>query len=84
VREDEEFKRTGARTGGFAYIRKYVQYANLWRGVGNEKSSCSTIRIRQLLTPLIDKPPYISGTLQLCFTLFYKVTKDDHAARFDP
>jgi hypothetical protein len=50
----------------------------------------STIRIEQLLTPLresiINKQPYISGTLQLpdsCFPLFYKVAKDDHAARFD-
>ena len=43
----------------------------------------------QLLTPLtesiVGKPPYISGTLQLpvsYFSLFYKVTKDGHAARF--
>jgi len=50
----------------------------------------SSVRIEQLLTPLresiIDKPPYISGKLQLpdsCFSLFYKVAKDDHAARFD-
>lgn len=45
---------------------------------------------QQLLAPLgesiIDKPPYISGTLQLpesYFSLFYKVTKDGHAARFE-
>ena len=34
---------------------------------------------------IIDKPPYISGTLQLpdsYFSLFYKVTKDGQAARF--
>jgi len=33
---------------------------------------------------MVDKPPYISGTLQLpesFFSLFYKVTKDGHAAR---
>ena len=48
-----------------------------------------TARNRQLLTSLresiIDKPPYISGTLDLPnsdFSLFYKVAKDDHAARF--
>src|SRR5712672_3608263 len=46
-------------------------------------------RVKQLLTPLrksiIDKPPYVSGTLQLpasSFSLFYKTTKDDHASRF--
>jgi len=46
-------------------------------------------RVNQLLTPLrksiIDKPPYVSGTLQLpasSLSLFYKTTKDDHAARF--
>ena len=45
---------------------------------------------QQLLTPLresiINKPPYISGKLQLpapaCFPLLYKLTKDGHAARF--
>jgi len=46
-------------------------------------------RNQQLLTSLresiVDKPPYISGTLQLpdsFFSLFYKVAKDGHAARF--
>jgi hypothetical protein len=46
---------------------------------------------QQLLTKLreliIDKPPYISGTLQLpdsYFSLFYKMTKDGNAARFGP
>jgi hypothetical protein len=50
----------------------------------------SSPRIERLLAPLresiIDKPPYVSGTLQLpdsYFSLFYKVAKDDHAARFD-
>jgi hypothetical protein len=50
----------------------------------------SSLRMQRLLKPLresiVDKPPYISGTLQLpdsCFSLFYKVAKDDHAARFD-
>jgi hypothetical protein len=45
--------------------------------------------IEQLLTPLrnsiVDKPPFVSGSLQLppsLFSLFYKVTKDDHAAGF--
>jgi len=45
----------------------------------------------QLLTSLwksiVDKPPYISGTLQLpdsCFSFFYKVAKDGLAARFAP
>jgi len=44
---------------------------------------------QQLLTSLresiIDKPPYVSGTLQLpdsCFSLFYKLAKDGDAARF--
>jgi hypothetical protein len=44
---------------------------------------------QQLLASLgesiTDKPPYISGTLQLpdsYFSLFYKVTKDGQAARF--
>jgi hypothetical protein len=44
---------------------------------------------QQLLASLgesiIDKPPYIDGTLQLpdsCFSLFYKVAKDGNAARF--
>ncbi len=47
-------------------------------------------RIGQLLTPLresiINKPPYISGTLRLpasYFSLFYRVTKDDHNARLE-
>ena len=46
-------------------------------------------RNQQLLTLLresiVDKPPYISGTLQLphaSFSLFYKVAKEGHAARF--
>jgi hypothetical protein len=41
-------------------------------------------RTQQLLTSLresiVDKPPYISGTLKLpesCFSLFYKLSKDD-------
>jgi hypothetical protein len=47
-------------------------------------------RIHQLLEPLrdsiIDKPPYISGKLQLpasSFSLLYRVSKDGHAARFE-
>ena len=47
-------------------------------------------RIQQLLTPLreliIDKPPYISGTIPLqdpCFSLLYRVIKDSNFARFD-
>ncbi len=46
-------------------------------------------RNQQLLTSLresiVDKPPYISGTLPLpdpFFSLFYKITKDGLAARF--
>ncbi|KAI0248326.1 hypothetical protein BJV78DRAFT_1237562 [Lactifluus subvellereus] len=45
--------------------------------------------LEQLLTPLrtsiINKPPFASGSLQLPpshLSLFYKVTNDDHAARF--
>lgn len=48
---------------------------------------CKTLNQR-LLTPLresiLDKPPYISGTLQLpdsFFSLFYKVSKGGQAAR---
>jgi hypothetical protein len=46
-------------------------------------------RIQQQLTSLresiVDKPPYISGTLQLpnsCFSVSYKIAKDSLAARF--
>ncbi|KAH9953975.1 hypothetical protein BC827DRAFT_82657 [Russula dissimulans] len=52
------------------------------------ETTSSGTRIKPLLTPrresIIDSPPYINGTLQLLdcsFSLFYKVTKDDHAAR---
>jgi hypothetical protein len=45
-------------------------------------------RTQQLLTSLresiVDKPPYISGTLKLpesYFSLFYKLSEDDDAAR---
>ena len=45
---------------------------------------------QQLLTSLresiVDKPRYISGTLQLpdsFFSLFYRVAKDGNAARFE-
>jgi len=48
----------------------------------------NSTRVTQLLAPLrtsiTDRPPYINGTLQLpasSFSLFYKVTEDDHAAR---
>jgi hypothetical protein len=48
-------------------------------------------RTQQLITKLresiIDKPPYISGALQLpdsYFSLFYKVAEDGNAARFGP
>ena len=51
--------------------------------------SGQTARNKQLLTSLresiIDKPPYISGTLDLPnadLSLFYRVTKDGHVARF--
>jgi hypothetical protein len=44
---------------------------------------------QKLITPLresiVDKPPYVSGTLQLpdsCFSVFYKTAKDGVAARF--
>ena len=54
-----------------------------------EEEGGQTARNKQLLTSLrdsiIDKPPYISGTLDLPdadLSLFYRVTKDDHAARF--
>jgi hypothetical protein len=48
--------------------------------------------VEELLTPLrdciLDKPYYISGTCTLptsCFSLFYKIIKDGHDARFgDP
>ena len=47
-------------------------------------------RTQQLLSSLresiVDKPPYISGTLQLPeshFSLFYKEAKDSHDARFE-
>jgi len=53
------------------------------------KMDATASRVKQLLTPLrtsiIDKPPYVSGTLQLSassFSLFYKTTEDDHACRF--
>jgi hypothetical protein len=46
---------------------------------------------QKLLTSLrdsiVDKPPYMSGTLQLpdpCFSIFYKIAKDGLAARFAP
>ncbi|KAH9953971.1 hypothetical protein BC827DRAFT_1272991 [Russula dissimulans] len=45
-------------------------------------------RVKQMLIPLrrsvVKKPPYLSGTLQppaSSFSLFYKITKDDHASR---
>jgi hypothetical protein len=45
---------------------------------------------QQLLTPLresiFDKPPYITGTLQLpdsFLSLFYMVARDGHASRFE-
>ncbi|KAF8495794.1 hypothetical protein F5888DRAFT_1615451, partial [Russula emetica] len=40
--------------------------------------------LTSLRESIVDKPPYISGTLQLpdsFFSLFYKVAKDGHAAR---
>ncbi len=47
-------------------------------------------RIEEQLTPLreliINKPPYVSGTLGLpasFFSLFYRTTKDSHNARFE-
>jgi hypothetical protein len=47
-------------------------------------------RDQRLLTSLresiVDKPPYISGKLQLpdsYFSFFYKLSKDGHAARFE-
>jgi hypothetical protein len=47
-------------------------------------------RTQLLLTTLresiIDKPPYISGKLQLpasCFSLLYRVARDGPAARFE-
>ena len=47
-------------------------------------------RTQQLLSSLresiVDKPPYISGTLKLPeshFSLFYKEAKDSHDARFE-
>jgi hypothetical protein len=45
---------------------------------------------QHLLTPLreliVDKPPYMSGTLQLptsCFSLFYKTKKDGNDTRLE-
>jgi len=53
-----------------------------------EETPVASSRTQQLLEPLresiVDKPPYISGTLPLpdsCFSLFYKVTKDGNLAR---
>jgi hypothetical protein len=52
--------------------------------------SQSLLATEELLAPLresiLNKPHYISGKLQLttsCFSLFYKVTKDGSAARFE-
>ncbi|KAH9966987.1 hypothetical protein BJV74DRAFT_983713 [Russula compacta] len=56
----------------------------------NDTEMTHSTRVKQLVAPLleliIDKPPYISGTLPLpdsSFSLFYKVgnVKDGHAAR---
>jgi hypothetical protein len=48
-------------------------------------------RTQQLLTPLresiVDKPPYINGTLKLpesYFSLFYRTPKDDAARSREP
>ena len=41
--------------------------------------------LSSLRKSIVDKPPYINGTLQLpdsCFSLFYKTAKDSPAARF--
>jgi len=53
-----------------------------------EETLVAPTRTQQLLAPLresiVDKPPFISGTLPLpdsCFSLFYKVNKDGRAAR---
>ncbi len=58
--------------------------------MGLDSEAVHSARIGQLLTPLresiINKPPYISGTLRLpasYFSLFYRVTKDDHNARLE-
>jgi hypothetical protein len=55
-----------------------------------EEFEVSPSQTQQLLASLrdsvIDKPPYIAGRLPLpdaCFSLFYRVTKDDHDARCD-
>jgi hypothetical protein len=54
-----------------------------------ERSDWNQSRNQQLLKSLresiVDKPPYISGTLQLpdsCFSIFYKIAKGGLAARF--
>ena len=42
--------------------------------------------LTSLRESIVDKPPYISGTLQLpdsFFSLFYKSAKDGNAARFE-
>ncbi|KAI0256443.1 hypothetical protein BJV78DRAFT_1172342, partial [Lactifluus subvellereus] len=41
--------------------------------------------LTQLRASIINKPPFVSGSLQLPtshLSLFYKATNDDHAARF--
>jgi len=42
--------------------------------------------LTSLRESIVDKPPYISGTLQLpnsFFSLFYTVARDGNAARFE-
>jgi hypothetical protein len=53
-------------------------------------SESARIKLEELLAPLresiLNKPHYIGGNLQLttsCFSLFYKLSKDGSAARFE-
>ena len=71
-----------------------LNYLRLQRFNFNSQMECSDwndTRDKRLLTSLrksiVDKPPYINGTLQLphsCFSIFYKIAKDGLAARFAP
>ena len=51
-----------------------------------ETETHTQLLLTSLRESIIDRPPYISGKLQLpasCFSLFYRVAKDGPAARFE-
>jgi hypothetical protein len=55
--------------------------------VDNDMLTHNERLLTSLRKSIVDKPPYVSGTLQLpnsCFSVFYKITKDGLAARFAP